>query len=282
MNEFGDWTPTDLLARLVAAQVEDPEHWAALIHEEAASLSTEARIRLGAALAQACLDGTPPAFILGKLKFLGVSLIVERGVVFPRPVTERVGTAGLAILRELHQQPPGRELRVLDLCCGMGNLACAIGSHDPATRIWACDISPEATALTRRNAARLGLQDRVATGTGDMFGALAGAGLEGTVDLIVCGPPFISTGQLDKDRAKLLQFEPRAAFDGGPYGLSIHQALINGAPAFLRPGGHLVVEAGARQSRYVCQLLERKGGYQAISGRDPVDGTEFLVQARRD
>ena len=271
---------TGLVDCLTAAQVEDPRHWAELILEQVAGLAPEESARRVWALAQACADGTPPAFVLGRLNFMGVPLIAERGVIYPRPVTERVGRAALRILEDLHRQAPGRELWVVDMCSGSGNLACAIAFHDPECRIWSCDISEEASDLARRNALLLGLQDRVAIRTGDMFESLAEDGLAGRVDLIVSSPPFISTTKLDKERARLLLNEPRAAFDGGPYGLSIHQALVGGAPALLRAQGHLVIEVGDKQSRIVCMLLERHGGYHAISGRDAGDGTEFVVQAQ--
>jgi len=61
--------------------------------------------------------------------------------------------------------------------------------------------------------------------------------LEGTIDVVVCNPPYISTGRLTRDRAALLTHETRAAFDGGPYGVSIFQRVVNDALAFLAPGG---------------------------------------------
>ena len=74
---------------------------------------------------------------------------------------------------------------------------------------------------------------------GDLFDALSGLQLEGTIDLIVCNPPYISDTRLKGDRALLLELEPREAFAAGPYGLSIHMRVTKDALRYLRPGGAL-------------------------------------------
>ena len=97
------------------------------------------------------------------------------------------------------------------------------------------------------------------------FRDLAGQGLEGSVDLVVCNPPYISTGRLEKDRAELLVHEPREAFDGGPYGLSIHQRVLKDALPFLVPGGSLLFEIGAGQDRQIKILFERARAYEGVT-----------------
>ena len=61
--------------------------------------------------------------------------------------------------------------------------------------------------------------------------------------------------------AGLLTDEPREAFDGGPFGLSIHQRLVREALAYLKPGGTLMCEFGEGQSRQVVTLFERSKAY---------------------
>ncbi len=73
--------------------------------------------------------------------------------------------------------------------------------------------------------------------------------------MIVCNPPYISTGRLSKDRAVLLEREPVQAFDGGPYGLSIHQRVLSDAPRVLRLDGKLLFEFGLGQDRQLALLF---------------------------
>jgi release factor glutamine methyltransferase len=170
---------------------------------------------------------------------------------------------------------------MVDLCCGSGNLACAIASHFPSLRVWACDLLPAAVELTRRNAEALGVAARVTVLQGDLLAPLADQGLEGTLDALVCNPPYISTGRLAGDRSSLLRHEPREAFDGGPYGLTIHQRVAREAGPLLRPGAPLLMEIGAGQDQQVLRLLDRAGGWHASEVRRDACGVPRVVVAYR-
>lgn len=196
----------------------------------------------------------------GRQSFLGVDLLCGPGALVPRPETELLGRTALASVREAGDAP-----RVVDMCCGAGNLASAIAVHAPSARVWAADLTDGCVGWARRNVDALGLADRVTVAQGDLFAAFAGLGLESTIDVIVCNPPYISSGRLGGDRASLLDHEPREAFDGGPYGLSIHQRVIRDALAFLRPGGRLWFEIGLGQEKQVRLLFERARLYEDIA-----------------
>jgi release factor glutamine methyltransferase len=227
------------------------------------------------------MTGAPVPYATGTQSFMGLDFLVEHGVVVPRSVTARVGRAALQQIERMRREGPERsQWQMVDMCTGAGNLACALAHSVPGSRVWACDLMPPCCALTRKNAERLGLGHSVATRCGDLFQALAGDNLEGKIDLIVCAPPFISTGRLDKDRAYLLAHEPREAFDAGPYGIAIHQRVIKDARAFLRPGGALVFEVGEGQAKQVARLFERTGAYDSIRVVDEGDGLEVVVEAR--
>jgi release factor glutamine methyltransferase len=193
------------------------------------------------------------------VRFMDIELELAPDVLVPREETELLGQSAVAILRD--QAGP---VTVIDMCCGSGNLALGIAADIPAGRVWGADLTDSTVALARRNAARLSLQDRVSIRQGDLFGALEGEGLEGAADMIVCNPPYISTARLESDSAHLLEKEPREAFDGGPYGISIHQRLIREAAAFLKPGGWLLFEFGEGQDRQTAALLARAKAYEAV------------------
>lgn len=190
--------------------------------------------------------------------FMGLDFEVGAAVLQPRAETELLCQRALALIADTP------EPLVIDIGCGSGNLALAIAALHPAARIVATDIAEAATATARRNAARLGLAARVSVMQGDMFAPLVGLGIENRVDLVVCNPPYISTGRLEGDRRHLLEREPREAFDGGPYGIAIHQRLVADALPFLRPGGWLAFEFGEGQDKQALRLLQRQGGYEAL------------------
>jgi release factor glutamine methyltransferase len=198
------------------------------------------------------------AYRSGRAPFMGLTLIVAPGALVPREETELLGRAALDVVGALAAP------RVIDMCCGCGNLACALAWHAAGAEVWAADLTSDCVGIARRNVAALGLEQRVHVRQGDLFSGLAGLGLEGTIDAVMCNPPYISTSRLAGDRAELLAHEPRAAFDGGPYGLDIHRRMLREAPAFLRPGGTLLFEIGLGQGRQVKTLFERAGSYEDI------------------
>ena len=56
-------------------------------------------------------------------------------------------------------------------------------------------------------------------------------------------------------------YEPRLALDGGPGGVAMVSRLIEDAPAYLKLGGHLILEIGtAQESACSCALIEAQNG----------------------
>jgi release factor glutamine methyltransferase len=197
------------------------------------------------------------AYERGRSRFMGIELLVGPGALVPRPETELLGRTAI----EATRIPAPR---VVDMCCGAGNLACAIALNIPGARIWASDLTDGCVELARRNATYQGVASRITVLQGDLFAALAGLQLERTIDMIVCNPPYISESRLKGDRASLLADEPREAFAAGPYGLSIHMRVTKDAPRYLRPGGSLLFEVGHGQDRQVATLLERNDAYENV------------------
>ncbi|WP_011582188.1 MULTISPECIES: N5-glutamine methyltransferase family protein [Chelativorans] len=209
-------------------------------------------------------------------RFMGIELELAPDVLVPREETELLGRSAVDLLKGMAGSPI-----VIDMCCGSGNLALGIAAAVPAARLWASDLTESTVSLARRNAERLGLLDRVKVVQGDLFSGLADEGLEGRVDFVVSNPPYISTSRLETDRAHLLENEPREAFDGGPYGLSIHQRLVREAPTFLKRGGWLAFEFGEGQERQVAILLKRAGMYEEPRFASDQAGKPRVAIARR-
>lgn len=213
-------------------------------------------------------------FASGRHTFMGVELIVERGSLIPRAETELLGHTALELMQGIHAP------QIIDMCCGSGNLACALGHHLPTSQVWAADLTDDCVSLARKNTEHVGVSERVQVAQGDLFAPLDS--LREWADCIVCNPPYISSQRLSEgDRSELLDFEPREAFDGGPYGLSIHQRVLREALSYLRPGGHLLFEIGQGQDRQIQALFKRVRAYDNIRLVEDAEGHSRVAVARK-
>jgi release factor glutamine methyltransferase len=171
----------------------------------------------------------------------------------------------------------------LDVCTGSGNLALALARHEPRCKVVAGDLSPAALGLARRNAEWCGLADRVRFVEGDLFAPFEEASLRGSADLVVCNPPYISTAKAAAMPTEIAEFEPRIAFDGGAFGISILFRLVAGAPQFLKPSSWLCFEVGAGQGEPMATRLARSGSYVAVERvRDAAGEVRALLARTRD
>lgn len=202
---------------------------------------------------------TEEALARGITTFMGIDMRVVPGALVPRAETELLAVTAITTLHDM-QGPT----RMIDMCCGVGNLAVAVADYVPQCSIWASDLTWPCVEAARHNVRANQQGDRVTVMQGDLFAPLCNQGLEGTIDVIVCNPPYISSKRLAHECADLLIHEPREAFDAGPYGLSIHQRVVREALAFLRPGGWLMFEFGTGQARQVRRLFERTRGYGEV------------------
>lgn len=211
-----------------------------------------------------------------RYSFMGLDLELQGAVLAPREETKLLARRAIDLLSVEKESAP----LVIDMCCGSGNLGLAIASAIPQARILAADLTDDAVKTARANAERLGLSDRTTICQGDLFAALDGQDAEGRAAMIVCNPPYISTARLDGESAHLLESEPREAFDGGPYGISILQRVIRDAPAFLKAGGHLLFEFGLGQDRQTASLLKRARAYDILDFSKDQDGQPRVAAAR--
>lgn len=225
----------------------------------------------------------PLAYVLGTREFWSLPLGVSSGVLIPRPETETLVEAALAILRRVPPQPPTPNPQspvILDLCTGTGAVAVALARELLAARIIATDISRRAIRVARANAERHGVADRVTFLRGDLWRALDGHAPADGVDLIVSNPPYIPSGTLATLMPEV-QWEPRRALDGGRDGLQFHREIIAGAPQHLRPGGCLLLEIGADQAVAVRGLLATTTAFEGPRVFQDLAGRDRVVVARR-
>ncbi len=206
------------------------------------------------------LGGEPVAYITGRKDFFGLTLAVDARVLDPRPDTETLVEWALACLPE--SAPETRSPRILDLGTGSGAVALALQHARPDTKVWAVDASEDALAVARANAARLHL--------GVQFMAsdwLCAVDVQrtGRFDLIVSNPPYVAEGD---PHLAALTHEPLSALTSGADGLEDIRRIIAQAPAYLAPGGWLLLEHGWDQAAAVQSLLQAAGFAQVQSRQD--------------
>jgi release factor glutamine methyltransferase len=188
-------------------------------------------------------SGEPLAYVLGHREFYGHEFIVTPAVLVPRPETELLVDLALQALRGLPSP------HVLDLGTGSGCVAITLALARPDAVVVAVDKSADALAVAGRNAAALGACVRFIES--DWFSAVTGP-----FDLIVANPPYVAAG--DPHLAALVHEPLHALTDDGD-GLSCLRSIAAHAPAYLKPGGHLLVEHGHDQGEGVHQLLAQAG-----------------------
>jgi release factor glutamine methyltransferase len=193
----------------------------------------------------------PLQHIIGSVSFCGLELAVNRSVLIPRPETELLAEAGWEFLAAA-----GEAASALDLGTGSGCLAIALAAKCPAARVVATDISPEALAVARANAARHSVAERIDFREGDGFAVVPA---EARFDLIVSNPPYIATAEIATLEAEVRDHDPRLALDGGADGLDFYRRIATEARAFLKPGGKLMLEFGDGQARALTSLFTAVG-----------------------
>jgi len=223
--------------------------------------------------------GIPLAHLTGRQSFFGIELLAGPGALIPRLETQALVTGALERVRDV-VKAQGKAL-VIDLCTGAGNVALALAHSEPAATVIGADLSEEAVELAGRNARYLGLEDRVSFRQGDLYAPFEEARFQGSVDVITCNPPYISSAKVPLMSKEIAEHEPSLAFDGGPFGVNILMRLIAQAPKFLTPNGWLCFEVGLGQGDGVRTRLERSGLYTDFQAVKDSKGDVRAVVVRR-
>lgn len=192
----------------------------------------------------------PVAYISGKKEFMDWEFIVNPDVLIPRAETEILVEEIINIGGKMFS------LIIVDIGTGSGAIAISLALTLKA-KVYAIDISTSALEVAKRNATKLGVEDRITFLKGDLFSPLKDINNE--FDFIVSNPPYISTSQFQYLPLDI-RFEPRIALDGGEEGLNFYDKIINGSLDYLKEGGYLALEVGGEtQSKIINdKILQTK------------------------
>jgi release factor glutamine methyltransferase len=196
----------------------------------------------------------PMAYILGEREFWGLPFKVSPAVLVPRPDSETLIEAALALMPD-RQRP----WRILDLGLGSGCLLLTLLREYPAASGVGMELSEEALAVAQANAEALGVGGRARLIAGDWRQPDWQQGLGGSFDLLVSNPPYIEAGAIERLMPEVARFEPKLALDGGPDGLVAYRTIATAAPALVAPGGRVLVEAGEGQATEISKIFASAG-----------------------
>jgi release factor glutamine methyltransferase len=209
------------------------------------------------------LGGEPLAWIVGRVRFCDVTVLVHRGVFVPRPHTEPMA------YRAISQLP--HDGVAIDLCTGSGAIAVAMRSARPGATVLATDVDARAVACARSN----GIEAFV----GDLDGPLPHA-LRGSADVITAVVPYVPLEELHLLPRDVLANEPRHALDGGPRGTAVLLRVADVAARWLAPGGTVLLEIGGDQAKEMAHRFGELGMTDVVVHRDD-EGAERAIEARR-
>jgi release factor glutamine methyltransferase len=206
----------------------------------------------------------PVAYITGRRGFRHIELEVDARVLVPRPETELLVEVGVELLP--------RGARVVDVGTGSGAIALALKDERPDLEVVGTDVSADALAVARRNAARLGLDGAVELRAGDLL-----AGVMQT-DAVLSNPPYVADGERAALAPEIMRHEPPGALFAGADGLGVIRRLV---PAAAAAGARLVaIEVGAGQAAAVAALMGA-AGFERVQARRDLAGIERVVVGRR-
>jgi release factor glutamine methyltransferase len=254
------------------------------------------------------LQWEPVAYITSRKEFWTFVLEVNNSVLIPRPDTEIIVEETLDVVKKLestlNEQPQskadaaGQEMvsdldsglrrndnkqgtgtsaiKILDIGTGSGAIALALAYEIADAKVVATDISQAALNLAQKNAASLGLYDKIDFKLGNLFEPV-----DGLFDIIVSNPPYIAAAEYEGLPASVRVFEPREALFAGESGLEFYEKLINQAASYLKKNGWLLLEIGAKQEAGIRRIMEDSGFYDSIEMRRDYAGLPRVIKARR-
>ncbi len=215
------------------------------------------------------LSGEPVAYLLGEREFYGRPFAVDRRVLIPRPETEHLVEAALAL--DLGEAP-----WILDVGTGSGAIAVTLALELPGARVVAGDLSLGALRVLAANAVRHGVADRVLAVRSDLVSAFR----LGRFDLVVSNPPYVDPAARLSLSPEVRDFEPSLALFAPERGRFVVARLLEASKALL-PGTPLLLEIGYDQSEWLYRSVDESRDLELVDIRRDYGGVPRSAILRR-
>jgi release factor glutamine methyltransferase len=213
----------------------------------------------------------PLQHILGVAWFRHVELAVGPGVFVPRPETELL--AGWAVDRARDLCLAGRQPVVVDLCTGSGAIAASVAQEVPDAQVHAVELSEDALTWAERNLRSSGVDLR----QGDMADAFPD--LDGTVDVVVCNPPYIPLDAFESVAPEARDHDPALALWSGGEGLDALRVVERVAARLLRHAGQVGAEHADAQAESAPRVFAATGRWRDVRDHPDLAGRSRFVTA---
>ncbi|TWP53425.1 peptide chain release factor N(5)-glutamine methyltransferase [Lentzea tibetensis] len=217
----------------------------------------------------------PLQHITGWSAMGAISVSVGPGVFVPRPETELLMEWALKSLVDVPSPV------IIDLCTGSGVLALSLAQARPDAVVYAVEKSPAALSWARRNS-----DARVAAGdtpirllSGDACDPTLLSDVDGSVDLVVCNPPYVPEGT--SVHPEVSDHDPHDAVFSGADGLDVIRCVVSAAARWLRPGGFVGIEHDDTHGTSVPELLAARRVLTDVLGHKDLAGRPRFATARR-
>jgi release factor glutamine methyltransferase len=274
--------PSAIVTRLRAAGCVFAEDEARLLISAA---STPADL---AAMVDQRAAGLPLEHVLGWAEFCGLRIAVDPGVFIPRRRSKFLVRQAASLACRAGGLPdqapgPGSQARasrpgragapvvIVDLCCGSGALGAAVTAALDQAELYAVDIDPAAVRCARRNLAACGGQ----VYEGDLYRPVPSS-LRGRVDILLANVPYVPSEAVRTLPPEARMHEARLALDGGPDGLEVLRRVAAGAPFWLAPRGHLLVETSERQALRAAEVFALNGLTTRVASSADLNATVVI------
>ena len=255
---------------LVAALLDVPRSWPVLHGDDPLGEETRSAALAGAHRRAA---GAPMQYAVRRAAFRRLTLDVDERVLIPRPETELLVEL---VLQEEAGRPGGV---AVDVGTGSGAIALSLACEGGYDRVIGIDVSLDALAVARANAAHVAAACRtpVEFRHGSLLGPVQGM----QVRAVVSNPPYIAHGEAASLPPAVRDWEPAVALYSGGTGMDATVRLVRDAAGVLEPGGLLALEVDSRRAALAAECAASDGRYCQVRVRLDLAGRERFVLARR-
>ncbi len=215
------------------------------------------------------INGEPSSYITGHGEFFSRNFFVDNNVLIPRPETEILVEKALDVL------PITSEMIVMDAGSGSGCISVTITLERPGVRVIATDISYDALGVSRLNALKYGVDDRILFARADLLSCIR----PGYVDVLISNPPYISESDYRELHPEVREYEPGTALLGGIDGMDFIRRLVSEGKHILKQNGFCFIETGYDQADVTRELFS-ENHYSNVTVYSDLNGIKRVVSAQ--